>query len=41
MTSKTPTKILFVEDEDDIRTVARMALEAVGGFEVHACSSGA
>jgi CheY-like chemotaxis protein len=32
--------ILYVEDEPDIRTVARMALEAVGGFTVHACASG-
>ena len=34
-------RILYVEDEDDIRTVAGMALRAVGGFEVLACSSGA
>jgi two-component system, OmpR family, response regulator len=34
-------RILYVEDEADIRTVARMALEAVGGFEVVACASGA
>ncbi len=33
-------RILFVEDEDEIRTVAKMALEAVGGFEVVACGSG-
>ena len=33
-------RILFVEDEPDIRTVAKMALEAVGGFEVIACASG-
>jgi two-component system, OmpR family, response regulator len=33
-------RILFVEDEDEIRTVAKMALEAVGGFEVVACASG-
>ena len=33
-------RILYVEDEADIRTVARMALEAVGGFEVIACASG-
>jgi two-component system OmpR family response regulator len=33
--------ILYVEDETDIRTVAKMALEAVGGFTVHACTSGA
>jgi two-component system, OmpR family, response regulator len=34
------TTILYVEDEADIRTVAKMALEAVGGFKVHACASG-
>jgi len=33
-------RILFVEDEADIRTIARMALEEVGGFEVLACASG-
>jgi two-component system, OmpR family, response regulator len=32
--------ILYVEDETDIRTIAKMALEAVGGFKVHACASG-
>jgi two-component system OmpR family response regulator len=32
--------ILYVEDETDIRTVAKMALEAVGGFTVNACASG-
>lgn len=32
--------ILYVEDEPDIRTIAKMALQAVGGFTVHACSSG-
>jgi two-component system OmpR family response regulator len=32
--------ILFVEDEADIRTVATMALEMVGGFQVRACASG-
>ncbi len=38
----TPLKrILFVEDEEAIREVAKMALEAVGGFEVVACASGA
>ena len=34
------TRILYVEDEPDIRMVAQMALEAVGGFVVTACSSG-
>ena len=31
---------LYVEDEPDIRAVAQMALEAVGGFTVIACASG-
>lgn len=34
------TKILYVEDEQDIQTIAQMALEIVGGFEVTICSSG-
>ena len=34
-------RVLFVEDDPDIQTVARMALEAVGGFKVLGCSSGA
>jgi two-component system OmpR family response regulator len=33
-------RILYVEDEPDIRMVAQMALEAVGGFAVIACASG-
>jgi CheY-like chemotaxis protein len=33
-------KILYVEDDDDIRTIATMALELVGKFEVRACKSG-
>jgi two-component system OmpR family response regulator len=39
---KDPTlrRILFVEDDPDIQTVARMALEAIGGFTVLACGSG-
>ncbi len=32
--------ILYVEDEPDIRMVAQMALQAVGGFTVTACASG-
>ncbi len=35
------TRILYVEDEPDIQAVARLALEAVGGFTVEVCSSGA
>lgn len=34
-------RILMAEDEGDIATVAKMALETVGGFTVEACSSGA
>lgn len=33
--------ILIVDDEDDIREVATMSLEAVGGYAVIAASSGA
>lgn len=35
------SRILYVEDENDIQVVARLALENVGGFEVEICSSGA
>jgi CheY-like chemotaxis protein len=38
--SKTLARILYVEDEPDIRMVAQMALEAVGGFNVITCPSG-
>jgi two-component system OmpR family response regulator len=34
------TRILYVEDEPDIRMVAQIALQAVGGFTVIACASG-
>lgn len=34
------SRILYVEDQQDIRLVAKMALEAVGGFTVIACASG-
>jgi CheY-like chemotaxis protein len=33
-------RILYVEDDRDIQAVARLALEAVGGFTVTVCSSG-
>ena len=38
--SKPLARILYVEDESDIRAIAQMALEAVGGFTVIACASG-
>lgn len=34
-------RILYVEDDADIQTVARLALEMLGGYEVRVCSSGA
>ena len=33
-------RVLYVEDEPDIQMVARLALEALGGFTVEICSSG-
>jgi len=33
-------KILYVEDDSDIQEIAKMALEAIGGFTVKICSSG-
>jgi two-component system OmpR family response regulator len=34
-------RILFVEDDPDIQKVAKLALEAIGGFSVLTCDSGA
>lgn len=33
-------KILYIENEADIQTIAKIALESVGGFEVLVCKSG-
>ena len=33
-------RVLYVEDEPDIRAVAKLALEMVGGFTVKICESG-
>jgi two-component system OmpR family response regulator len=33
-------RVLYVEDDNDIREVAGMALEAVGGLKVMLCASG-
>lgn len=41
MTDRDLNRILHVEDEPDIRQVAKLALEAVGGFTVESCASGA
>ena len=32
-------RLLFVEDEPDIQVVARLALEAIGKFQVELCNS--
>lgn len=41
MSGKQLQKILFVEDEEDIRTIANIALVSLGGFDVKFCASGA
>lgn len=41
MTTTPSTTILYVEDEPDIRMIAAMALETLGGFRVESCASGA
>lgn len=33
-------KILYIEDQPDIQTIARLALENVGGFTLEVCNSG-
>ena len=33
-------KIMLVDDEADIRQIARLALEALGGFTIQECASG-
>jgi CheY-like chemotaxis protein len=35
------SRILCVEDEEDIRIVVRLALTSVGGFTVQCCATGA
>ncbi|RCX24851.1 response regulator [Thioalbus denitrificans] len=40
MSTQQLRRILCVEDEPDIQTVARLALETLGGFEVAFCDTG-
>ena len=40
MTYKPLKNILYAEDEDDIRSIAQIALEDIGGFTVRYCSNG-
>src|SRR5437868_4642739 len=40
MSDRKLTKILLVEDEEDIRTIASISLEDIGHFTVKYCASG-
>lgn len=40
MSESSLKRILYAEDEPDIRTVTQMALETLGGFTLEVCSSG-
>ncbi|MCW8398542.1 response regulator [Legionella sp. PATHC038] len=40
MADKELKKILYAEDEEDIRAIAQIALEDIGGFTVRYCSNG-
>lgn len=40
MSGKILNRILYVEDEPDIRAIAKLALEEVGGFVVDLCGTG-
>lgn len=40
MTDLALAHILLIDDEEDIRTVARLSLEALGGFHITECPSG-
>ena len=40
MTLPVLEKILYAEDEDDIREVALLAIEAIGGFQCESCNCG-
>lgn len=39
--SELPEKVLYVEDDPDIRAIAEIALQDVGGFTARLCESGA
>jgi two-component system OmpR family response regulator len=40
MSIKNLTRILYAEDEPDIKSIAQIALEDIGGFTVKYCSNG-
>ncbi|HBC37148.1 MAG TPA: hypothetical protein DC045_23155, partial [Marinobacter adhaerens] len=35
------SRVMYVEDDPDIRAIAEIALQDVGGFEIALCESGA
>lgn len=35
-----PNRVMVIDDDPDILTIAALALETVGGFEIETCSSG-
>lgn len=40
MTSQQLNKIIYAEDEEDIRAIAQIALEDIGGYSVKYCANG-
>ncbi len=40
MSAPTLTKILYAEDEPDIQSIAKMALEMMGGYSLKVCNNG-
>lgn len=40
MAAQNLNRILYIEDEPDIQTVAKLALETIGGYVLEVCSSG-
>lgn len=38
--NKSLDKIMYIEDEPDIMTIAQIALEEIGGFNLKCCNSG-
>lgn len=40
MTRSAPDRIMVVDDDPDILSIARIALETMGGYTIETCSSG-
>ena len=41
MKKKQPERIMVIDDDPDILSITKIALETIGGFTIEACSSGA